>query len=226
MGITGAAQRSGYAVGRRSDTGIRGRENVDHRWVFPFAGMEELSFKRVPDGWIYRAPNPWLFGSARYYLVSEAQKSELAGLHRRMWRYLLLAIVAVAVVGVPLTALWLDGERPYAMLVLNAVIGGIIGFIWNACLFGAVRPIIAGLQPTTQRITPAEAIDTQVTVFSARSLLFFALLSAAMFALSALPPLFGAIEWSVWSACGALLFGVGAAYWLALYIAKRKRSAP
>jgi hypothetical protein len=188
--------------------------------------MEELSFKRVPDGWIYRAPNPWLFGSARYYLVSEAQKSELAGLHRRIWRNLLLAIVAVVVVGVPLGASWLDGEHAYAALAFNVVIGGIIGFIWNACLFRAVRPIIAGLRPTTQRITPAEAIGTQVTVFSARSLLFFALLSAAMFALSALRPLFGAVEWSVWSVCGAFLFGMGAIYWLALYIAKRKRPAP
>jgi hypothetical protein len=41
--------------------------------------------------------------------------------------------------------------------------------------------------------------------------------------LNALPPLFGAVEWSVWSVCGAFLFGIGAVYWVALYIAKNKR---
>ena len=55
---------------------------MSSRWWFPFDGMEEMSFKRVPEGWVYRVPNPWLLGRSRYYLVSEKQKSEIAGHHR------------------------------------------------------------------------------------------------------------------------------------------------
>jgi hypothetical protein len=70
---------------------VRRKEaEMSSRWWFPFDGMEEMSFKRVPEGWVYRVPNPWLLGRSRYYLVSEKQKSEIAGHHRRMWLFLLL----------------------------------------------------------------------------------------------------------------------------------------
>ena len=42
---------------------------------------------------------------------------------------------------------------------------------------------------------------------------------------TALPPLLGSDGWDFWSVCGAVLFGSGAAYWFALYVAKRRRSA-
>jgi len=32
-----------------------------------------------------------------------------------------------------------------------------------------------------------------------------------------------AVGGTVWSVCGAFLFGIGAVYWAALYIAKRRR---
>ena len=54
------------------------------RWWFSFDGMEEVAFKPRADGFVYCPPNPWLFGRNRYYLVNEAQKSDLARLHRRM----------------------------------------------------------------------------------------------------------------------------------------------
>jgi len=38
---------------------------------------EALMFKKVPDGYVFRAPNPWVFGRARFYLVNEAQKAQL-----------------------------------------------------------------------------------------------------------------------------------------------------
>jgi hypothetical protein len=39
--------------------------------------LEAMLFKQVPGGFIYRAPNPWIFGCAKHYLVNEAQKAEL-----------------------------------------------------------------------------------------------------------------------------------------------------
>src|ERR1700730_4510464 len=42
---------------------------ADHR--------EAIMFKKGPDGYVFRAPNPWLLGRKRFYLVNEAEKTKL-----------------------------------------------------------------------------------------------------------------------------------------------------
>jgi len=110
------------------------------------------------------------------------------------------------------------------MLAGAVVIGLVIGFAFNAYLARTIRPILAGLEPTTQRITRREALATQVTVFSGRKIMFFGLLSLALFALSVMDALVTSAGWGVMSITGALLFGSATLYWAAMYIAKRKRS--
>jgi hypothetical protein len=39
--------------------------------------MSDQAFEPVPGGWIYRAPNPWIFGDAPCCLVNDAQKGEI-----------------------------------------------------------------------------------------------------------------------------------------------------
>jgi hypothetical protein len=197
---------------------------MSSRWWFPFDGMEEMSFKRVPEGWVYRVPNPWLLGRGRYYLVSEKQKSEIAGHHRRMWLFLLLAIAVIATVGAPLTLAGFDEQQVVLSLATAALLGLIVGFVANAWLCRTIRPIIADLTPTTQRITQSEVLNTQIAVFSRGYLLFFGSLSSLLFALIALQPLLTSAGWDARSLCGALLFGAGTIYWFALYIAKRRQS--
>jgi hypothetical protein len=186
--------------------------------------MEEMSFKRVPEGWVYRAPNPWLLGRSRYYLVSEKQKSEIAGHHRRMWLFLLLGIAVIAAVGAPLTLAGFDEQQVVLSLATAALLGLIVGFVANAWLCRTIRPIIADLTPTTQRITQSEVLNTQIAVFSRGYLLFFGSLSLLLFALIALQPLLTSAGWDARSLCGAMLFGAGTIYWFALYIAKRRQS--
>ena len=154
---------------------------MSSRWWFPFDGMEEMSFKRVPEGWVYRAPNPWLLGRSRYYLVSEKQKSEIAGHHRRMWLFLLLGIAVIAAVGAPLTLAGFDDQQVVLSLATAALLGLIVGFVANAWLCRTIRPIIADLPPTTQRIAQSEVLNTQIAVFSRGYLLVFriALVAAA-----------------------------------------------
>jgi len=197
---------------------------MSSRWWFPFDGMEEMSFKRVPEGWVYRAPNPWLLGRSRYYLVSEKQKSEIAGHHRRMWLFLLLGIAVIAAVGAPLTLAGFDDQQVVLSLATAALLGLIVGFVANAWLWRTIRPIIADLPPTTQRIAQSEVLNTQIAVFSRGYLLFFGSLSLLLFALIALQPLLTSAGWDARSLCGALLFGAGTIYWFALYIAKRRQS--
>ena len=197
---------------------------MSSRWWFPFDGMEEMSFKRVPEGWVYRIPNPWLFGRSRYYLVSEKQKSEIAGHHRRMWLFLLLGIAVIAAVGAPLTLAGFDERQVVVSLATAALVGLIVGLVANAWLCRTIRPIIAGLPPTTHRITQSEVLNTQIAVFSRGYLLFFGSLSLLLFALIALQPLLTSAGWDTRSLFGALLFGAGTIYWFALYIAKRRQS--
>jgi hypothetical protein len=197
---------------------------MSSRWWFPFDGMEEMSFKRVPEGWVYRVPNPWLLGRSRYYLVSEKQKSEIAGHHRQMWLILLLGIAVITAVGAPLTLAGFDEQQVVLSLATAALLGLIVGFAANAWLCRTIRPIIANLTPTTQRITQSEVLNTQIAVFSRGYLLFFGSLSLLLFALIALQPLLTSAGWDARSLIGALLFGAGTIYWFALYIAKRRQS--
>lgn len=189
----------------------------------PFARMEELSFKRVPAGWVFQAPNPWLVGPRRHYLVNDAQKAELAACLRRMWRLLLIAIIGVVVAGVPVSAaLGLDGH-PVAMLAAAGFLGLAVGVLVTWYALRPMQRLLAGLAPTDQRITQRDALATQVRVFSRGYLIFYGLLSLALFLLAVSQPLLSSTGWDPTSMLGAVLFGASTLYWLAIYIAKRGR---
>src|SRR5712691_4345649 len=58
---------NGGAVCGPTAAAWRGRQTVRRRtmsrhWWNPFDGMEELTFRPVEGGYLYAAPNPWLFG--------------------------------------------------------------------------------------------------------------------------------------------------------------------
>jgi hypothetical protein len=197
---------------------------VSSRWWSPFDGMAEMPFKPVPEGWVYGAPNPWLFGSRQYYVVTDEQKSALASELRRTWRLLFVAMIVVIGAMVPMVLSALV-QHPFAGFAAAMLVGLVLGAAFNAYLYRKIQPAIAGLTPTTQRITQGEAFGIQVSVFSRRYILFFGLLSLALFALTALPPLLTSARFDPWSLGGGLLFGACAIYWFALYRAKSRQSA-
>jgi hypothetical protein len=186
--------------------------------------MEEMSFKRTSaGGWIYRAPNPWLVGPGRHYLVNDEQKSKVAAHQRRTWRILFWAILATVAVGVPLAMPWAD-QHTLAATVGSVLVGAAVGLACNAYLARKIRPFIAGLAPTNERITQGDVFKTQIAVFSRGYLVFFAVLSLALLVLVASRPLLTAAGWDMTSLIGIVLFGFGTIYWSALYVAKRNRS--
>jgi hypothetical protein len=186
--------------------------------------MEKMAFKHVQNGWVYGAPNPWLFGPRRYYLLNDEQKSEIAGCLRRMWRLLFVTMLASIAAAIPV-AMPSFHSHPVVTLAAAALVGLVIGIAANAYLCSATRPIVASLEPTAERITQREAFTTQIAAFSRGRIVFFGLLSLALFALCASQPLITSAGWDSLSLCGALLFGSGAIYWLVLYAAKRRHSA-
>ncbi len=54
-------------------------------------------FKQVAAGWVYRAPNPWVFGGAPHYLVNDAQKAQIEALMIPFGPALFAAILALGI---------------------------------------------------------------------------------------------------------------------------------
>jgi MFS family permease len=192
------------------------------RWWFSFAGMEQVAFKPTAEGFIYRAPNPWLFGPGRYYLVNQAQKSELARDHRRMLLVLFWMIVAGGAIAGPLAGGFAPGPA-WATLAFAMLIGLAIGFAANLWLVAKVSPIVAGLPLSSERITQADTFKRQMNVYSPRFILGYGVLSLVLLALSVWDGMYGPTGWNLYPVVGAVLFGATTIYWAVLFVAQRRR---
>jgi len=122
------------------------------------------SFKQVPGGYVFRAPNPKVFGRSDHYLVDEAQRDQIVAIMTPPRPRLLLAAwiggyflaVAAAIVALSTFARHL----PITVLVV------LIGAMLSAAILGLhlaarrnlrrLQPILAGARLTDQRITIAE----------------------------------------------------------------------
>jgi hypothetical protein len=190
-----------------------------HHWWHPFDGMQELSFKPVAEGYLYRAPNPWLFGPTRHYVVTEEQKAALALHHRAMLQQAFWLIIAMAALAAPLASLF-PPTQGITFMGASILIGLAIGLSLNALLVHKVRPIIAGLTPSAERITQRDMFGKQAQTFSRRYVLGFAALSFVMLALSAARPIFDPAGRDIIAIVGIVLFGLATIYWCALYVAQ------
>jgi hypothetical protein len=187
---------------------------------FPFNGMEQVAFKPHGDGFIYRAPSPWVFGRGQNYTVNVAQKAELAAKHRQMLLIAFWGIIAAAGVAGPLSAS-LAGKHALAALAVALMAGLAIGVGAKLWLVSKISPIVATLTPTDERITRTDTFKRQVAVMSPGFIVGYGVLSLALFALTVIDGLYG---WNLYTILGAILFGVTTTYWAVLYVAKRRRS--
>jgi hypothetical protein len=39
--------------------------------------MKSALFRAAPGGWVFRSPNPWVFGDTPHYLVNDSQKAQI-----------------------------------------------------------------------------------------------------------------------------------------------------
>jgi hypothetical protein len=122
------------------------------------------SFKQVPGGYVFRAPNRKVFGRSDHYLVDEAQRDKIVAIMTPRRPGLLLAawvggyFLAVAV-GVVWLAVFAPGFPVTVLLVLIAamLLAAILGLHLAAKRnLRRLQPILAGAPPTDQRITIAE----------------------------------------------------------------------
>jgi hypothetical protein len=128
--------------------------------------IEAMLFKPVPGGFIHRAPNPWIFGRADHYIVTEAQKADILDVIVARRPFLQVAVITVAMLlwGAGLgTLFWLSSghEDPtgtdLAIMIL-LTLGALFVALHLAIRRKAHRlqPILAGAPRTSERITPAE----------------------------------------------------------------------
>jgi len=123
-------------------------------------------FKPVPGGYVFAPPTGWLFGSRKYYLATEEQKTALLAIFTASSRGVLwimgIAWIALTALG---TALWLwahrSGHADPALAGLIAMIATILS-VYPALVAGQqmvlrrLRPVLATLSPTNERITALE----------------------------------------------------------------------
>jgi tetratricopeptide (TPR) repeat protein len=122
-------------------------------------------FKQVPGGYVFRAPNPKVFGRPDHYLVNEAQRDEIVAIISPRRPMLLLAMwiggfffLALGAAVVSLIVLAPD----YPITVGGVLIAAMLLVVILALHLSASRklrrlqPLLAGTPRTDQRITTAE----------------------------------------------------------------------
>jgi len=203
---------------------FNGRWIMARHWWHPLDGMQELSFKPVTGGYLYRAPSPWLFGPTQHYVVTEEQKAALAAQHRAMLRQAFWVIIAMGALAAPLTSLF-PPTQGIPFIAASMLIGLAIGLFLNTLLVRKVKPVLTGLAPSAQRITQRDMFGKQAQTFSRRYVLGFAALSFVMLALSAARPIFDPAGRDAIAIVGIAIFGFATIYWCALLVAQCWREA-
>jgi len=130
------------------------------------AERPETNFRRVPAGWVFRAPALWIFGRAPHYLVNDEQKDRITATLKPRHPKLATAIGVTAIiawaVAMPLK-LWAlsDHPDPTPRDIVLMVILIVVPLALAACAFSAIQrrrlaPILAGARLTSERITYAD----------------------------------------------------------------------
>jgi hypothetical protein len=125
-----------------------------------FQTLESKGFKPVPGGFVFRVPNPWVFGRANDYLVTDAQLEEIEAMPGPILSDIALAVLASAIVSVILFSAWawlpadFLGGQTVGRYLLAFGQGGIPVLIGLQCLrclaFRRLRPILVCLLRTKE----------------------------------------------------------------------------
>jgi hypothetical protein len=176
------------------------------------AEIEAALFKPVGGGWVFQAPNPWVFGRTSRYLVNDAQKAELLAIVTPRSPTLRIAAITAGILLWAIAAsiiVWAvsSHDEPTASDAL-AIFALIVVPIFLALVFALQRNlrrmqgVLAGAQRTEERITPRELRHAMANAVSLRrSVLIGALWTVTcLFQVSSLVirnsrhPLFGDVE--------------------------------
>jgi hypothetical protein len=176
------------------------------------AEIEAALFKQVGGGWVFQAPNPWVFGRTSRYLVNEAQKAELLAIVTPRRPILRIAAITAGILVWAVAAstiVWAvssydeptvtDALAIFALVVVPIFLALVFALRRN---LSRMQRVLAGAPRTEERITPRELRHAMANAVSLRrSLLIGALWAVTcLFQVSSLVirngrhPLFGDVE--------------------------------
>ena len=145
-----------------------------------YDGAEEAAFKPVAGGYVFQPPSLfWPFARSRGYLVNEAQKAELADCLRRQRRqiFLLLVVYVLIVMALMVTA-GLSGfavRIPSVEFIVIVTVTALAVFpiviLPHVYLMRGIRPLLAGLPRTDERITGGDQLRSLAAAISGKLLL-------------------------------------------------------
>jgi len=129
-------------------------------------GLKSALFRPTADGWVFRSPNPWVFGDTPHYLVDDAQKARIEAIVSPKRPALVVALYAGGlIVWAVVVALLMSAFSGHpdptpgdiglmVFLILVPALGGlpIVGLIQRRRL----APVLDGARLTTERISNAE----------------------------------------------------------------------
>jgi hypothetical protein len=148
---------------------------------------EAIMFKQVPDGYVFRAPNPFVFGRARFYLVNEAQKAQLLAVitarNTAMYFWLVVLVLIAAGTGALAYGTGHDDPTVSDVVIMMALIPLWLYAAVLVSLYPTARklePLLAGLQRTDQSITSADLRKAARKTISFRNYLALGISQAAL----------------------------------------------
>jgi hypothetical protein len=138
-------------------------------------GIIEAAFKRTDGGWIYKAPSPWLVGPAPHYVVNDAQRAAIA---RRLRTNRATNVIVIAIVLFILG--FMVGRMPESTLAVAWYVAApVLIVLVGLGRYLAIRPLVAGLPQSSDRITFSDQARTGAAHMSlTHSVIFFALFAA------------------------------------------------
>lgn len=137
-------------------------------------------FKPVPGGWVYRAPNPWVFGDTPHYFVTDAQKAEIENLSAWNPARTTAALSIIVVAWVMLVAFYMSlvtgHDEPTArdlFLMVPLIILPLLGLLPLVALLKLRRlmPLLRTLPVSAERISFADIRKRQAETISVKSAL-------------------------------------------------------
>jgi hypothetical protein len=136
-------------------------------------------FKRAAQGWIFRAPTPWILGPRPHYLVSDAQKAKIEVVlgASTLVVWLLAAVIAAIVFLWPPLASVTTLYKHFLFLALCCLL--LAGQNFYNCL--ALRAILKGSPRTSEKIRLDEWLKGPAGMYSAEQLKFLLVLFLVLF---------------------------------------------
>jgi hypothetical protein len=145
-----------------------------------------MLFKPVAGGYVFQAPNSWVFGRPSRYLVNEDQKAAILAIITPRRPILRVAVIAIGVLAWAVAAgtiMWavsphadpttVDGIAIFALVLLPIYAAWVIALQRN---LRRMQPFIAHAPRTDMRITSGEMRRALANAISARRALVYAAL--------------------------------------------------